>query len=99
MKKLKNPTILKSLDVSTIHITQEDMQKMEEVTTWGCIPYEQGVTIHVPTDWHTYRSSAEKAGIPPNVIDLMTVASLHGCQYLVLDGDGTIYAELEEHPW
>src|SRR4029453_13686608 len=95
----------KYLDVSTGHVTKDDMELLEIAAHDSAaeLPviaeYLEGVICYVPDDYDYSIKRMRKAGISESFIKLLAYARKHGCYLIRLDCDGDEIAELDKHDW
>jgi hypothetical protein len=101
-----NPFTSKVLDVSTVHISQEDNELLVDthLTESPIIAYQSdcGYFVYIPQDKELYDGFPEKAksfGHSKAFINLIDKARNMECQYIHLDRDGTTYSDIPKFKW
>lgn len=96
--------IEKYLIVSTGHITEEDMNKLDEesdidgrVSLLARV-YEEGICVFVGTE-EDMAKKAEKCGFGKGLQDMLTLARKNGCTFLTLDRDGPVIDGYKTYDW
>jgi hypothetical protein len=71
------------LELSTAHVTEEDMEKLKEETSFSVASYEYGLFMYISTDEYLteYSDSLRK---------VIHYAREKKCRFVVLDQDGPI---------
>jgi hypothetical protein len=99
-----NPFIVKSLDISTDHITKEeavlldDASKGESENPVVAYKYEYGHFVFVSPEKTDYLAISQY-GYSPQFISILRRAKELGCKYVQFDGDGIQYDDLETFSW
>ena len=102
----KNPYLVKSLDISTGHLTKketdllDDASKGESENPVIAYKYEYGHFVHVPQkpEYNNYLAIAEY-GYSTQFIAILRRARELGCKYVQFDCDGIQYDDLETFKW
>ena len=106
----KNPYLVKSLDISTGHLTKKEAElldnasKGESENPITAYKYEYGYFVHVPTEEPDYLAIAEYGYSKFDCDCIQFIAILRrarelGCKYVQFDGDGIQYDDLETFSW
>ena len=99
-----NPFLVKSLDISTGHLTQLETNLLDEAVKGEsenpvvAYKYEYGYFVYVPTENLDYLALAEY-GYSMQFINILKRAKELGCKYVQFDGDGIQYDDLETFSW
>ena len=100
-----NPFLVKSLDISTGHLTKLETNLLDEAAKGEsenpviAYRYEYGYFVYVPTaDEPDYLVYAEY-GYSKQFIAILRRAKELGCKYAQFDGDGIQYNDLEPFSW
>jgi hypothetical protein len=100
----KNPSINNYLDISTCHITEKDNQLLTQaakgdsdnpVVTYD---YEYGYFVYVPTNDPIYNALIPY-GYSKQFIKILKRACILHCGFVLFDGNGTEYNDLESFSW
>jgi hypothetical protein len=101
----QNPYLVKSLDISTGHLTQLDSVRLDNancrvndgnpITVYK---YEEGYFVHISDEETDYLAMAEY-GYSPQFIAILRRAKELGCKYVQFDCDGITYEDLETFSW
>lgn len=104
----KNPPIFaitKNLDISTVHISEQDNEKLCSNGDNGPLiihPYGEGHFIYVEQDEVHFMETLDKLmkeRYSHAFIDIMQLAHDLGCAFIQLDGAGTEYKHLTKFDW
>jgi len=93
------------VDMSTAHITPEDMDILETQENLGVVVYNypEGVFVYVPPeeDLPTTLGAAQERGLSDSFCKALTYASQQGAYLLRLDADGDMIEDpqLDFHDW
>lgn len=101
MKKEKLTTP-KFLDISTGHVTQEDMVRLEKPESGLTVyPFEYGNWVHVSQDHPSdITPKALKAlGYSEGFVKVYLAARKAGCWFIKFDQDGDEYEQFEQYEW
>ncbi len=102
-----------SVDVSTAHVSREDMDLFDQWSrrdacanaSFVVYTYPHGVFVYLyPSEvsdscFTTALESATTAGLSPQARNLLRVAREAKGDYLQLDADGEVYKELPQFDW
>jgi hypothetical protein len=104
VSKIKDPTIYKNLDCSTVHITKQDGKLLDQRDCPLSIQnVDYGWMVYCRADNNMLTAeeleSLTKFGFSEAFIDLFTIARFHGCKWLDLDCDGMTYDDLPKFAW
>jgi hypothetical protein len=108
LKGSKQPTpyhIHKNLDISTVHITEQDSEKLSSNGDNGPLilyPFGFGHFIYVESDEEIFKETLEKvrrAGYSIQFQNIMQLAHDLECKFIQLDGDGAQYENLIQFDW
>lgn len=92
--------VFKYLDISTKHVTEEDMKKLaandtnSEVIAYS---YPEGVWVYVPPEFKTKELLDE--GFSLGFCGAILKAEKFDCPFLRIDADGTQHDDLLEYDW
>jgi hypothetical protein len=104
----KNPPIFaitKNLDISTVHISEQDNEKLCSNRDNGPLiihPYGEGHFIYVEQDEVHFMETLDKLmkeRYSHAFIEIMQLAHDLGCAFIQLDGAGTEYKHLTKFDW
>ena len=96
--------IEKYLVVSTGHITEEDMDRLDEEADDGSgeslvvLVYDEGVIVFVGTK-EDMAKRAENRGFGEGLQKMLSLARKNDCQHLRLDSDGPTLEGYEVYDW
>ena len=104
-----NPYLVKSLDISTGHLTKKDADLLDDASKGEsenpvtAYKFEYGHLVHVPVDDRInlhpdYLAIAEYEYSPQFIVILRRAREL-GCKYVQFDCDGIQYDDLETFEW
>jgi hypothetical protein len=99
-----NPYLVKSLDISTDHLTKidslrlDDASKGESENPVTAYKYEYGHFVHVPDEEADY-IAMDKYGYSLQFTLILRRAKELGCKYVQFDCDGIQYDDLEVFNW
>jgi hypothetical protein len=99
-----NPFLVKSLDISTGHLTKLETNLLDEAAKGEsenpviAYRYEYGYFVYVPGEDTDYLAIAEY-GYSMQFINILRRAKELGCKYAQFDGDGIQYDDLETFSW
>lgn len=97
--------VTKNLDISTVHISEQDNELMCHNGDNGpiiTIPYGEGHFIYVEQDKVHFKETLDKLmneKYSQAFIEIMQLAHDLGCAYIQLDGAGTEYKHLTKFDW
>lgn len=92
-----NPQVSKCLDISTLHITQQDSELLTASRGLCVYPYEYGYFVRVPAEEPA--QDLLVLGYSSALISILTWASEHDMYFVNIDQDGMPYDELETFDW
>jgi hypothetical protein len=93
--KITEPRIGNFLDISTSHVTQDDMEQLACGTdSVVAYVYEQGAFV-VPIDTR----EEELANYSPEFKGIMLLAKKLGVWFVRFDADGEVYEDLPKMDW
>lgn len=104
----KNPPIFaitKNLDISTVHISEQDNELLCSNGDNGPLithPYGEGHFIYVEQNEKLFQETIDnviKERYSQAFIEIMQLAHDLGCAYIQLDGAGTEYKHLTKFDW
>jgi hypothetical protein len=106
-KNTSNPlfAITKNLDISTVHISEQDSERLSSNGDNGTLivhPYEEGHFIYVENIQELFEITIDKLikeGYSHAFIEIMQLAHDLGCAFIQLDGDGTEYKHMLKFDW
>lgn len=96
--------IEKYLVVSTGHIAEGDMERLDEEADDGsgasliAMVYEEGILVFVGTE-EDMAERAESRGFGEGLQKILSLARKNDCQYLKLDRDGPILEGYDFYDW
>ena len=97
-------TITKILEISTIHITEKDNEKLKTIKIndedmW-VIKHVFGFIILINTEeFEEMKREYSNYGLSNSFIEILEIAKRNKCQYINIDRDNTIYNDLEKYNW
>ena len=97
--------VYRFVDISTAHVTPEDMELLENQKSLGVVAYNypEGVFVYVPPkdDLPTTLGAAQESGLSDSFCKALTYASSQGAYLLRLDADGDMIddPQLDIHDW
>ena len=104
-KLSKTPYLVKSLDISTGHLTKQD-EKLLRAAAKGvdtnpiiAYKYEYGYFVHVPDKDEGLNKACIKEGYSKEFTLLLIRARELGCKYIQFDGDGITYDDIPSFDW
>ena len=93
-----NPYTVAVLDVSTGHITAQDVESLKkEDCTVIAYEYEYGYFVYLSEDLSYSRK--EHPNFSTSFLNILKRARKLHCKYVQFDADGTIYNDLTFHIW
>jgi hypothetical protein len=108
----KNPsifTVTKNLDISTVHISEQDNQLLSNNNNYrgllGALilhPYGEGYFIYVEQSETLFQKAVDKVikeHYSHAFIEILKLAHDLGCSFIQLDGAGTEYKHLTKFDW
>ena len=106
-KAFPTPAIIKTLDVSTGHISKSDADLLAASVKDSKSPlivYDKtgyGWFVFVPSDQgiDEQESNYLEIGLSKAFLNLMRFAEASGCQWIMFDCDGMTYDSLEKFDW
>jgi hypothetical protein len=99
-----NPYLVKSLDISTGHLTKAEADLLDEAAKGEsenpvtAYKYEYGHFVYVPDENDDHLAIAEY-GYSPQFLAILRRARELGCKYVQYDCDGIQYDDLETYSW
>lgn len=100
MSTVTDPYIFKVWDVSTCHVTKEDMEKLRLSDNPACaISYEYGINVICTCDDEQFNEALVRFGMSPEFCALYKKAVELGVSEMRLDEDGTQYTDLPQFDW
>ena len=96
-----NPTTYKYIDVSSSHVTKEDMDLLQGSMGIIAFPYEEGAFVHVPTEHGVFEGYHNEATdhYSREFCDLLEWAHERKCAFLRIDSDGETYEDMPTFDW
>jgi len=97
------PVIVKVLDISTAHMSEQDSEKLNRCNKGSVINYGylEGNFVYLgdPSDVDDTERVWTEAGYSMAFIMACRKARESGCKYAQFDRDGTVYDDLERFDW
>jgi hypothetical protein len=97
----KTPYLVKCLDISTGHISEDDSRFLKQAEKNPFQPlivyhYEEGCFVYIPKD--NFEELAT-FGYSDQFVRILIRGKKLGCKYVQFDRDGTTYADLTTFSW